>query len=66
MKRGISLIVLVITIVVSLILLSVVVLNFSDDNIISKATEVSFKSTSKSYEDALMIYISNKKNGTCF
>lgn len=69
MKKGISLIVLVITIVISLILLSVVVLNFSDDNLISKATEVSFKSTTKAYEDALMVYISNRKmelasNGT--
>jgi hypothetical protein len=61
MKNGLSLIILVITIIVSLILLSVVIMNYGDDNVTSKASEVAFKSNAKTYQDTLMLYISNKK-----
>jgi hypothetical protein len=60
MKKGISLIVLVITIVISLILLSVVIVNLSNDNMTDKSSEVVFKSNLKTYQDQLELYISNK------
>jgi type II secretory pathway pseudopilin PulG len=61
MKKGISLIVLVITIVISLILLTVAIMSFSQSDMTGKVTEVSFKSTARAYQDTLMIYISNRK-----
>jgi type II secretory pathway pseudopilin PulG len=61
MKKGISLIVLVITIVVSLILLSVVVFNFQDNDITSKANKVQFQHNAKTYQDAALMYVSKLK-----
>lgn len=61
MKKGISLIVLVITIVISLILLTVAIMSFSQSDMTGKVTEVSFKSTARAYQDTLMMYISNRK-----
>jgi hypothetical protein len=61
MKKGISLIILIITIIISLILLSVVIINISNESVTQRATEVSFKSNAKTYEEQLAMYISNKK-----
>jgi hypothetical protein len=61
MKKGISLIVLVITIVISLILVSVIVVNLVNDDVTNRAFEVKFKTNTKSYQDQLEMYISSKK-----
>jgi type II secretory pathway pseudopilin PulG len=61
MKKGISLIILVVTIVITLILLSIVIFNLSNDNITNKASEVSFKASIKMYQEQLNSYISNKR-----
>lgn len=53
-KRGISLIVLIITIVVMLILVSIIVMSFSKSNPISKANEVKFKSDVKGFREELL------------
>ena len=53
-KRGISLIVLIITIVVMLILVSIIVMSFSKSNPISKASEVKFKSDIKGFREELL------------
>ena len=53
-KRGISLIVLIITIVVMLILVSIIVMSFSKSNPISKASEVKFKSDVKGFREELL------------
>lgn len=53
-KRGISLIVLIITIVVMLILVSIIVMSFSKSNPISRASEVKFKSDVKGFREELL------------
>ena len=53
-KSGISLIVLIITIVVMLILVSIIVMSFSKSNPISKASEVKFKSDVKGFREELL------------
>lgn len=57
-KKGVSFIVLVVTIIVSIILLSVVVLNIKDRNVISESSETKFKANIKTYQDELADYIS--------
>ena len=60
-SRGISLIVLVITIIVMIILAGVVLLEFSDDNPIGDANETKFKADLSAYKDELDIYIADKR-----
>lgn len=60
-KKGISLIVLVITIIVMIILAGVVLLEFSDDNPIGDANETKFKADLSAYKDELDIYIADKR-----
>ena len=71
MKKGISLIVLIITIIVMIILATVIILNLSQENISGRAVESVFKSDIASFNDELTLYISNQKleaasNGTTF
>lgn len=60
--KGISLIVLVITIVVSLILLSIVLLNVDKNNPIDSAKEVKFKNDIMNFNDEISISYTNKKS----
>lgn len=60
-KRGISLIILIVTIVISLILLSIVIFNLNNDNVTTKATEVSFKANINTFKNELELYILNKR-----
>ncbi len=55
-KKGISLIVLVITIIVMVILASTIVISLSSSNVISKAEEAVFKSDMKTYMHEYQIY----------
>jgi hypothetical protein len=59
MNKGISLIVLVITIIIVLILTGVVVLSLTNNSPVSQAKEASFKSNVDSYYSELAMYISN-------
>lgn len=52
-KKGISLIVLIITIIIMLILTSIIVLSFSENNPIGKANEAKFKSDLSGFRDEL-------------
>lgn len=58
-REGISLIVLVITIIVMLILASAVILSLSNSGISDNAKEVTFKSDVSSLKDELFAYVSN-------
>jgi hypothetical protein len=60
MKKGISLIVLVITIIVIIILAGAVILSLSQNNPISSATEASFKTTAESYNSQLALTLASK------
>jgi competence protein ComGC len=60
-KKGISFIILVVTIIVSLILLSVVLLSIKDRNVLKQSSETKFKTNIKTYELELQDYISNKE-----
>lgn len=60
-KRGISLIVLVITIIVSVILLSVILINLDKNNPIGSAKEVKFKTDIENFIDEISITYTNKK-----
>ena len=60
-KTGISLIVLIITIIVSLILLSVIILNLDKNNPIGSAKEVKFKTDIENFIDEISITYTNKK-----
>jgi hypothetical protein len=60
MKKGISLIVLVITIIVIIILAGSVILSLSKNNPINTATEATFKSTLESYNSELTMSISKR------
>ena len=67
LKRGISLIVLVITIIVMIILAASIILALTSTNTIGKATEATFKNTSKSYLEEYNAWLSDQKlntNGT--
>jgi hypothetical protein len=57
MKKGISLIVLVITIIVIIILSGTVILGLSKNNPITSATEATFKSSLSGYNSELSTYI---------
>ncbi len=59
-KKGISLIVLVITIIVIVILATSVILSLADTNVIEQANEASFKANIESYNSELTLAISNK------
>ena len=61
-QKGISLIVLVITIVVSLILLSVILLTVDKNNPIQSAKEVKFKNDKTNFNDEISISYTNKKS----
>ena len=58
-RKGISLIVLVITILVMIILAGVVVVSLSKNNPIEKAKEATFKQDMASFRDELSVYIAN-------
>ena len=60
MKKGISLIVLIITIIVILILTGAVILSFMDNNPIDSATEAAFKSDIANYNSALALYVASE------
>lgn len=60
-KKGISLLVLAITIIVLAILTGTVILRLKNDHQIERAREVAFKSDLKSMQDTIDIYISDKQ-----
>jgi len=60
MKKGISLIVLVITIIVIIILAGAVIMSLSQNNPILQATEAKFKASMAEYNSQLSLYISNQ------
>lgn len=60
-KRGISLIVLVITIIIMIILAGAILLNLAEDNPIDDANETKFKADITAYRDELGVYISDKQ-----
>jgi len=59
-KRGISLIVLVITIIILAILASVVIINLSNTNIIAESGNTVFKSDMSNYKSAYSLYLGNR------
>ena len=59
-KKAISLITLVITVVVMMILASAVILSINNSGTISNAKEASFKTTLRTLQDELALYISNE------
>ena len=63
MKKGISLIVLIITIIVMLILAGAVIMSIKSSGIIEKASEAAFKSDLKTYNEEYMLWlIDEEKN----
>src|SRR5574344_168784 len=58
-KEGISLIVLIVTIIVMIILASTVILTLNQNNPIESAKEAAFKSDISNIQDELSVYISN-------
>ena len=63
-NKGISLIVLIITIVVIIILATAIIVNIANTNIISNANEAVVKQDIKTFQDELDIYISDKYTDT--
>ena len=63
-KKGISLIVLVITIIVIMILAGEVIMSLSRNNPISAASEANFKSRLSEYNNELMLYLSSEYSNT--
>ena len=59
-KNGISLIVLVITIIVMIIIAGAIILSLSNGNVISKAKEAKFSSDAKTYSSELTLAISEQ------
>jgi len=59
-KKGISLIVLVITIVVIIILAGAVILGLVDNNVINKASEAKFKTDSDTFKSELALYVDSQ------
>ena len=59
-KKGISLIVLVITVIVLAILATTVIITLSNTNIISQASRAVFKSDMKNYQEIYEIYLADK------
>ena len=60
MKKGISLIVLIISIIVIIILVSTIMLTVTKDNSISNAKEATFKQNMLTIQDEYAMYLSNK------
>ena len=60
MKKGISLIVLIITIIIILILTGAVILSFTDSNPIETANEAVFKSDISNFKGSLVMHIANE------
>jgi len=63
-KRGISLIVLVITIIVMIILASAIILSLSGNGIIFKTNKAKFQNDIATMKEELSVYISNKEAET--
>ena len=61
LKKGISLIILVVTIVVILILVSITILSIKDDGTVSKAKEVVLREDILNFQTELNSYINDKK-----
>ncbi len=59
-NRGVSLIVLVITILVIIILAGAVILSLADNNPINSATEATFKSNLQGYKSELTLYLTSE------
>ena len=59
-RKGISLIVLVITIIVMVILAGAIILTLNNSGIISKSSEAVFKQNVKSYQSELSLYLADK------
>ncbi len=59
MKKGISLIILVITIIVIIILVGAVVISLIDNNAIKQASQATFMSNLSQYNNELSLYLSN-------
>lgn len=60
-KKGISLVVLVITVIIMAILLGAVILEISDSGVETKAEEAAFKQTVSSFKDELDLYLNQQK-----
>ena len=60
-NRGVSLIVLVITILVVIILASIIILTFKTTNPIKRAQEAKFKSDLRGFKEELLAYISDRE-----
>ncbi|MDD4375947.1 MAG: hypothetical protein PHR25_04110 [Clostridia bacterium] len=61
MKKGISLIVLVITIIIMIILAGTIILSIKSSGIIEKASEAVFKSNLKTYNEEYMLWLIAKE-----
>ena len=61
MRRGISLVALVITIIVLVILTGTIVLTTFNNGILGRSEEAVFKSDIQSFQEELTMYIMNKK-----
>ena len=64
MKKGISLIVLIITIIIILILTGAVILSFVDNNPIDTANEAVFKSDVANFKSSLVLYVLDQVDTT--
>lgn len=60
-SKGISLIVLVITIIVMIILAASIILSISNSGLIGKASEGTFKNDLRAAQEELQVYIQNQK-----
>lgn len=60
-NRGVSLIVLIITILVVIILASIIILTFKTTNPIKRAQEAKFKSDVKGFKEELLAYIADRE-----
>ena len=64
LKKGVSLIVLVITIVLILIISSVVIMSFNDSNTLENANISKFVSNREAYQESLRLYINDAQTKT--
>lgn len=60
-KKGISLIVLIVTIIIMIILATVVILNLKDENISEKALKTTFKNDLSNFVEELDVTIASKR-----
>lgn len=58
-KKGISLIVLVMTIIVMIILASTIIISLNNNGVIEKSKEAVFKTNAKNYQQEISVYLSN-------